>query len=172
VPSTPDVIAATALDVCELWLSRSFTALDGCATSEPITASYVAAGAIAWDSCCGLLVAAPERVYRSAEFPVEGTTDYVCETAFLVVDVVVLLLRCVPTVDDRGRMPPTAALSAAYGALLVDAALIWNVVVGDLPEGWERANVDQTFVGADGGCIGVETRLSVGLPQSVWCPTC
>ena len=166
-----DVIAKTAVDVCELWLSRVQTALTECG-AEPITVSYVAAGQVAWDSCCGLLVAAPERVYRSATFPIEGTTDYVCESSMLVVDVVVLLLRCVPTVDDRGNFPSSAALSAAYEAVLADAAVIWNVVVGDLPDGWERANVDQGFVGAAGGCVGVETRLSVGLAQSEWCPEC
>jgi hypothetical protein len=166
-----DVIAVSALDVCELYLTRSRDALEACG-SEPITASYVAAGLIAWDTCCGLLVAAPERVYRSAAFPVEGTTDYVCESSFLVVDLVVLLLRCVPTVDDRGSPPPVSDLSAAYGAILNDAAVIWNVVVGELPDGWQRANVDQGFVGAQGGCVGVETRLSVGLAQSVWCPDC
>jgi hypothetical protein len=170
--SSPDVIAATAVDVCELWLDRCYVALDACDTSEPITASYVAAGVVAWDSCCGLLVAAPERVYRSASFPIEGTTDYVCESAFIVVDLVVLLLRCVPTLDDRGVSPAPAALNVSYAAVLADAAVIWNVVVGDLPEGWERANVNQQFVGAQGGCVGVETRLTVGLPQSVWCPEC
>lgn len=167
-----DVIAATAVDVCELWLSRVADALAACPTSEPITASYVAAGSIAWDSCCGLLVVAPERVYRSATFPVEGTTDYVCESAFITIDVVVLLLRCVPTIDDRGIAPAPAVLSASYGSLLADAAVIWNVVVGDLPEGWERASVDQTYVGAAGGCVGVETRLTIGLAQSEWCPEC
>lgn len=165
----PDVVATTALDVCELWLSRTKEALEACG-SEPIDASYVAAGLIAWDTCCGLLVAAPERVYRSAEFPIEGTTDYVCESSFLVVDVLVLLLRCVPTINERGQPPAPATLSAAYENVLRDAAVIWNTVVGELPEGWQRATVDQGFVGAQGGCVGVETRLSVGLAQSVWCP--
>lgn len=167
----PDVVASSAVDVCELWLSRTKEALEACG-SEPITASYVAAGLIAWDSCCGLLVVAPERVYRSAEFPVEGTTDYVCESGFLVVDIVVLLLRCVPTINDRGQAPTPAAMQAAYESILNDAAVIWNVAVGELPEGWQRARVDQGFVGAQGGCVGVETRLSVGLAQSVWCPEC
>ena len=166
-----DVIAVDATDVCELWLSRSLVALEECET-EPITDAYIALGQIVWDSCCGLLVAAPERTYRSASFPIEGTTDYACESAFLVVDVVVLLLRCIPTLDDRGNPPPIDALSAAYATAIKDAAVIWNVVNGELPEGWERANVDQTYVGAQGGCIAVETRLSVGLPQSLWCPDC
>ena len=164
-----DVVATTSYDVCELWLTRTLEALQEC-NSEPVTASYVAAGAVAWDSCCGLLVVAPERVYRAAAFPIEGTTDYICESSLLVVDLVVLLLRCVPTIDDRGVAPSPAALGSAHEALLTDAAVIWNVVVGELPEGWQRANVDQTFVGADGGCIGVETRMAIGLAQSLWCP--
>jgi len=167
----PDVIAVSAVDVCELWLSRSLEALSACG-ADPIDTSYIAAGMVAWDSCCGLLVAAPERTYRSAQFPIEGTTDYVCESAFIVVDVVILLLRCVPTIDDRGNPPPVAGLSAAYQSVLNDAAIIWNVVNGELPDGWQRSGLDQGYVGAQGGCVGVETRLSVGLAQSLWCPTC
>lgn len=166
-----DLIATTPYAVCEVYLDRALSALAAC-QREPITASYVAAGAVAWDSCCGVLVAAPERVYRSASFPGEGTTDYVCESSFLVVDLVVLLLRCVPVIDDRGNAPTAKAMGAAYENALTDAAIIWNEMVGELPEGWQRANVDQTFVGAIGGCIGIETRMQVGLAQSVWCPDC
>jgi hypothetical protein len=165
----PDVVADTAVDVCELWLSRSLDALQACG-SEPITTAYVAAGGIAWDTCCGLLVVGPERTFRSAQFPIEGTTDYQCETGFIVVDVVILLLRCVPTIDDRGNPPAVSELSAAYQSLLTDAAILWNVAVGELPEGWQRASVDQSYVGAQGGCIGVETRMSIGLAQGEWCP--
>jgi hypothetical protein len=166
-----DVIVATVEDVCELWLDRVKSELARCG-SEPIDAFYVAAGMIAWDSCCGLLVVGPERVYRSASFPIEGSTDDECETGMLVVDIVVLLLRCVPTLDDRGQAPPANKLWAAHRKVLNDGAIIWNVVTGELPEGWDRARVDQTFVGAQGGCIGVETRLSIGLAQDAWCPEC
>lgn len=166
-----DVVAKSPFDVCELWLSRCLTALEDCG-SEKIETSYVAAGAAAWDTCCGLLVAAPERVYRSAVFPTEGSTDYACDDAELVVDVVVLLLRCVPTIDDHGSAPSPEALGAAFDRVLADAAVIWNAVTGELPEGWDRANVDQQYVGAQGGCIGVETRFTIGLPQDAWCPDC
>ena len=167
----PDLVATTPYAVCEVYLDRILAALVAC-DRPPITEHYVAAGAVAWDSCCGLLVVAPERVFRSAQFPAEGTTDYVCETSLLVVDIVVLLLRCVPTVDDRGMPPTPDAMDAAYADALTDAAIIWNELVGEKPEGWDRANVDQTFSGATGGCIGVETRMQVGLAQSVWCPDC
>lgn len=168
----PDVLAASTADVCELWLSRCLTALQACPDSKPITASYVAAGSIAWDSCCGLLVAAPERVYRTSTFPIEGSTDYVCEAYLTVVDVVILLLRCVSTLDDRGKAPTPAIMNAEFHDVMTDAAVIWNAVNGELPEGWERANVDQAFVGAAGGCVGVETRLTIGLPQGEFCPDC
>jgi hypothetical protein len=165
-----DVVVPSPLDVCELWLNRVRSALDDC--GSPVEDAYVAAGAVAWDTCCGLLVAAPERVYRSAFFPNEGATDDECETGLLVVDVVVLLLRCVPTVDSRGNPPPIDALSRAYGEVLSEAAVVWNAVTSELPEGWDRARVDQQFVGAQGGCIGVETRFTIGLPQEEWCIDC
>lgn len=166
-----DVIANTALDVCEIWLSRVRDALEACG-SQPLDASYVAAGAVAWDTCCGVLVVAPERTFRSAQFPIEGTTDYECETGFIVVSIVILLLRCISTIDDRGNPPSITTLSAEYQAILNDAAVIWNVATGELPEGWQRAAVDQGYVGAQGGCVGVETRLSIGLAQEAWCPEC
>jgi hypothetical protein len=56
--------------------------------------------------------------------------------------------------------------------MLTDAAIIWNEMAGELPEGWQRANLDQTYTGAAGGCIAVETRMQVGLAQSYWCPDC
>lgn len=164
-----DVVADSAIDVCDLWRERCKEALEDCG-SEPITMSFVAAGLVSWDSCCGTLVAAPERVYRYAVWPVEGQTDDDCETGFLAVDVVVLLLRCIPTVDDRGNPPPVTAMKAAYDRVVLDAATIWNAVTGELPEGWVRASVSQQFVGDEGGCIGVETRFSIGLSQESWCP--
>ena len=165
-----DVLAASPLDVCELWLSRAGEALAACPDAEPITAAYVAAGAAAWDTCCGVLIAAPERVFRSAAFPNDYASTNECEAYQLAVDVVLLLLRCVPTIDDRGRAPKPKVLGDAYANVIRDAAIVWDALNGELPEGWERANVDQAFIGAQGGCIGVETRLTIGLPQDEWCP--
>jgi hypothetical protein len=164
-----DVIAETAVDVCELWLERCREALRAC-ESEPITAAFVAAGAVAWDECCGTLIAAPERIYRTADFPNEGQSADFCETGSLVVNVLILLLRCVPSVDDRGNPPTADALNASYQRAIRDGAIVWDAVTGDLPEGWERANVSQTFTPDEGGCIGVETRFTIGLPQEGWCP--
>ena len=133
-----------------------------------IQRAYVAAGSIAWDDCCGMLVVAPERIYRSQTFPTELTGPEDCIGGFIVVDLVAILVRCVPTVDDRGRAPSGHALDAAYKDLLEDAAVAWNSVLCCDWEDWERGSVSQTFVGADGGCVAVETRVTFGLEQQRW----
>lgn len=138
------------------------------ANRAEVQRAYVAAGAVAWDDCCGMLVVAPERVFRSVTFPVEMTDRELCFGGSLVVELVVLLVRCVPTVDDRGRAPSGHALDAAYRDLLEDAAVVWNAVLCCDNDEWERAAISQTFVGAEGGCVGVETRIVVGLEQSRW----
>lgn len=139
------------------------------ANRSPVQRAYVAAGQVAWDDCCGMLVAAPERIYRSQIFPGEFAEREICDLGWLNIDLVLLLVRCVPTVDDRGRAPSQAALDDAYKTLLEDAGVVWNAVqCADLPDDWEKASLSQTFVGADGGCVGVETRVTVGVPQSKW----
>lgn len=136
---------------------------------DPITTSYVAAGQIAWDDCCGMLVVAPERIYRSISFPDEATGMEYCYDGTIAHEMLVLLVRCAPTVDSSGRAPTQAALNEAYQSLMEDAAVVWNALVCcDLPDDWQRANVSQQFTGADGGCIAVETRLIIGIPQLIW----
>lgn len=161
VQHSPATLARWALCLIE-------AALANCGR-EPVNRAHVAAGSIAWDDCCGMLVVAPERIYRSRAFPAETGDEELCYGGDLVVDLMALLVRCVPVVDDRGRAPSGAALDAAYAELLDDAAVVWGAIVGaTLPEEWLRANVSQTFVGAEGGCIGVETRFTIGVPQRAW----
>ena len=136
---------------------------------DPITRAYVATGAVAWDDCCGMLVVTPETVYRSIAFPSENGNEEFCYAGEIAMNLNVLLMRCVPVMDNQGRPPSAASLDAAYEKLLVDSSVIWNAItLAELPENWERAGVRQTFVGADGGCIGVETRLSLGIAQKDW----
>ena len=130
--------------------------------------AYVAAGSIAWDNCCGMLVVAPERIYRSTTFFTEATDPEDCNAGFLVVELVVIVIRCVPTVDDRGRAPTAHALNEAYRDLLEDAAVVWNSILCCDYEDWERGAISQTFVGAEGGCVAVETRFPLGLEQHRW----
>ena len=158
-------LSPSTLDVAQ-WVQQTvLTALADC-NRDPISTSYIGSGQIAWDDCCGTVVVVPERVYRSQEFPTEDTNEVICFDGMIAVDLTVILLRCVPVVDDRGRAPSQTALQTAYGNLLGDAAVIYNALTGQFPEHWERTNPAQTFVGAQGGCIGVETRIIIGLEQS------
>lgn len=158
-------LSPSAYDVAQWLQQTSLTALSDCGR-EPISTSYVGSGAIAWDDCCGTLVVVPERIFRSSEFPNEDTNEVICFDGLIAIEFSIMLLRCLPNLDERGRAPSQAALDQAYAALLGDAAVIYNAVTGQFPDYWERTNPSQTFLGAQGGCAGVETRLIIGLEQS------
>lgn len=161
-----------AFAVCETILGGVLGDLEAC-DRPAVSRAIVAAGQVAWDDCCGQLVVGPERVYRSSEFPVEDATDEICEGGWIAVSIVVLLVRCVPTVNERGEAPSAAAMNAAYASLLRDAAVVWRSVgVKKLPHDWRRALVAQEFVGEQGACVGVETRLTIGLDDLDWCVEC
>lgn len=164
--------SASSHDIAAWLLATVQNALVDC-DRDPINRAYVAAGQIAWDDCCGMLVVAPERIYKSARFPEQNANEELCWGGYLAVDFLVLLVRCVPVVDDRGRAPSAATLQTAYAELIEDAAVVYNAVISPLPyEEWERALPTQTFVGAEGGCIAVETRLTLGIPQDTWGVCC
>lgn len=160
---TTEPILST-FDVAQWFLDTTKQALEDCSRKE-ISRSYVAAGQIVWDDCCGLLVVAPERVYRSQEFPQEAGGLEICFGGTIVIPLVVVLVRCVPGLDPKGNPPSANALQVAYTELMGDAAVVYNAVISELPDDWERANPTQTFVGAEGGCIGVETRVVIGVSQ-------
>lgn len=159
------MISTSSSDVAGWVLATGLQALSDCGRA-PISTSYVGSGEIAWDDCCGTLVAVPERIYRSEQFPIESTGEVICFDGFIAISVNLILLRCVPVVDDRGRPPSESALALAHQDLLGDAAVLYNALTGAFPDDWERTNPAQTFLGAQGGCIGVETRIIIGLEQA------
>jgi hypothetical protein len=162
------MISASPYDAANWFKCRVEEALAN-ANSEPLVQSYVGLGEIAWDNCCGTLVVAPERIYRSVEFPLENLDEENCYAGEITLNLLVLLVRCVPVLDSQGRAPSSKTLDEAHRAFLRDSAVVWRAVTTcDLPDDWERTGVAQTFVGAEGGCIAVETRLTLGLPQSAW----
>lgn len=167
-----DIYSQSTADIAQWLLDTTRVALSEC-NREPITTAYVAAGAVAWDDCCGSLIVAPERVFFAETFPIEDTTEVICDEGYLAVQFVVILLRCLPNMDSRGNPPSAASLTAAYNALMGDAAIVMNAVAGPLPsQDWERTRPAQSFVGAEGGCIGVETRITIGIPQTEWAICC
>lgn len=155
-------------------------ALEACGRAPGV--SLVAAGGIIVDDCCvGRLTVAPERTYRSIDpFPTEAGPDASCAGGMIGVDLVIRFDECIRVLTDAGEAPPVAEQQAAYQSVLEAAAIIWTAAVsrellGDDAAGdplWERANVTQLYVGIEGGCIGSETRLTLGIPMSLWCPPC
>lgn len=152
--------------------------------SRPVGQTLVAVGAATIDDCCtGSLIVAPERIFQTTDpFPTElgfraGASP--CEDAPIGMDVLIRVDRCVPVMDDKGNAPSNAAEEQAYNDLLIDAALVWKAItstafLGDDGFGdpvWQRANISQQFIGAEGGCVAVETRVTLGVGQTGWCVT-
>lgn len=169
----------TPYTVCALVLAYVQDALKR--AGREVGIATVAAGVLVIDDCCqGALIVAPDRIWRTTEvFPAEAAIDGRCFENPIAVDLLVRVERCVPVLDDAGRAPAIAAQEEAYAAILHDAALVWSVlsgrqILGDDPDDsgeplWERGNISQVFVGAEGGCVGVETRVTFGVGLSGWC---
>ena len=160
-------------ELCEYVQSSILAALDDCGRGA-VTTTYPGVGLIAWDDCCGQLVVSPERIYRSDVFPSEATTDERCNAGTIVVDILASLVRCVPVPGDTGRPPTASALSAAHKVILDDAGVVWSAVSAPLPveNEWERSSISQSFAGGEGGCISIETRLTIGVESERWCGIC
>ena len=158
------------LTVVNALLDRVESALVAC-NAAPITRKYPAAGLVAWDDCCGMLVAAPERIYRTASFPTEGPDENGCFDGFIALDCVTQLVRCISVMDDAGNPPSAQTLDDEYSMILLEGGIIWNAL-GEGFEGWESTNLSQAYIGAEGGCIGIETRITVGVDEEEFCPGC
>lgn len=155
--------------VCNEILVRVQTALIDAGRRDPdnLPAAYVAAGLVDWPECCGLLVVVPERIFRAAIFPIEGPDLHACYDGLMVMQAMVLVMGCVPVIDEQGDSPTVEATNDAYHELLLDAAVVWNTVANDMP--WRGLHQNQTFVGAQGGCIGAETRIMLDIDAESWC---
>lgn len=167
-----ELLAESPIAVAEVMMNRARVALQACPTSAPILESYVVLGELAWDECCGILAAAPVRTFKSANFPTPVVDTTNCDSSQLCVELLVVLLRCAPSIDAQGNVPSVEAMSASFTSTSNDAAVIFNAMMADLPKGWERASLEQEFDGAEGGCIAIATSMVIGLPQTEWCLDC
>lgn len=142
----------------------------------------VVPGTPAWDSCIdpctgetgGQLTVSVARLYPSSNFPdlstaVQGVRG--CTPApITAVEYVVTLLRCAPLPDANGCPPSCDEQAAAARITHIDAAVIMNALLCCLP-GTSTTRRGRKFVlgqarilGPDGGCVGVEQRVTVALP--------
>lgn len=170
--SSGELLAENPVAVAEVMMNRALAAIEACPTSEEIVESYVVIGELAWDECCGILAAAPLRTFKSAIFPTPLIDATNCDNSQLCVEIAVILLRCAPIIDAQGNAPSIEDMSASFASTANDAAVIMDAMMAEMPPGWERAALEQTFDGADGGCIAIDTRMTIGLPQTDWCIDC
>lgn len=136
---------------------------------------------IPWDNCdCGGQVAlAIQTVYGSTRFPTpaDATRDWSpCGPPWQVAQVMVSVVRCVPTMDDQGQPPTCAAELAAALILEADRTAVRQALACCLT-GLKDAGViggwalnPSTTVGELGGCAGVETTFLIAL-RSCLCGT-
>jgi hypothetical protein len=150
----------------------------------------VVPGAASWDSCddpCGpgdgtggQLTVSVARIYPSTNFPTEdrevrgarGCTP----PPITAVDLIITLLRCAPTMSEDGCPPSCEELSEASRILHVDAVTVYNALLCCLPgtgpgrRGRRFVLGQQRIIGPEGGCVGLEQRVTVALPGCAKCP--
>lgn len=149
----------------------------------------VVPGPPAWDGCndpCsedatgGQLTVHVARTFATSSFPAEDRTvqggRHCVPVASTGVELVITLLRCAPTMSERGCPPSCEELSAAARTVNVDATTIYNALLCCLPTTGNRRRGPQYLLGNGrvlepaGGCMGVEQRVTVELPNC-GCPT-
>ncbi|WP_328434587.1 hypothetical protein [Streptomyces sp. NBC_00425] len=151
--------------------------------------SCVVPGTPAWDSCedpCdgsddtgGQLTVHVARIYPTTEFPTEtrevrGLKS--CSATRIAVELVITLLRCVPTMDEGSQCPPTCeATAAAARVIQIDSATVLNALLCCVPSIGVRHRGPLYVIGQQktldpkGGCGGIEQRVTIAL-ASCACP--
>lgn len=149
----------------------------------------VVPGQPAWDNCgnpCdqedevgGQLSVSVVRLYPSslAQFPAEDRQVLGTKTCVLpqliAVEVLVTLLRCAPGPSEDGCPPTCEELALAAQILHTDMTTVHNALMCCVPATSSRRRGQifivgqQKTVGPQGDCVGLEQRLTVGLPA---CP--
>lgn len=152
-------------------------------------------GVVAWDGCdalegCGGQAGGPpgqltvsvRQIHPSTldRFPamdtsvqgVRGCTPPPLTAA----ELIITLLRCAPVMDEDGCPPTCEELTAAARAVHVDMATVYSALWCCLPGlGPGRRPLRfvmgaQTVIGPQGGCVGLEQRVTVALPGCGRCP--
>lgn len=150
----------------------------------------VVPGAVAFDSCedpCsgeagGQLTVSLARLYPASpsDFPAEDRTVRGlrgCPGISLnAAELIVTLLRCAPIGDDNGCPPTCEELAAAARVMHIDAVTVQTALLCCFPatapsrRGRRFVLGPQRTIGPQGGCVGVEQRVTIALPGCASCP--
>lgn len=157
----------------------------------PDCRTCVVPGKVAWDGCedpCtgdtgGQLSVHVVRIYQSTldDFPdlprlVQGLRGCDDRNQVTAVELHVTLLRCAPGPSELGCPPSCEELAAAAKVLHVDMVSVHNALLCCFPEADNTRRRGRRFslgqgkvVGPEGGCVGLEQRITVALPSCA-CP--
>src|SRR5690606_34978059 len=142
----------------------------------------VVPGTPAWDSCedpCtgevgGQLTVNLARMWPSSDFPREDRRVLGLRgrppAPPTAVELVVTVLRCAPYPDAGGCPPSCEELEAAARTVHIDAAVVHNALLCCLPHtapgrrGRRFVLEPARTIGPQGGCVGIEQRVTVALP--------
>jgi hypothetical protein len=120
---------------------------------------------VAWDGCeCGqvwvrLISIAPATGRRTSSF----TSVLPCGVELWTVEVGIGVLRCAATLDDSGRAPSAAALTADTLQMTQDQANLSAAIQCEMSHIWQvdrLSPVSWLPLGPDGGCVGGEWRVT------------
>jgi hypothetical protein len=133
--------------------------------------SCVVPGAIAWDECdCGQLSVSIVQTWPSRSFPGDpasgSQTQDACGVPYLVAQLTVQVARCAPNPDGSGSvscqaLERGAQVVAEDGMAIREAAFCALQFLKDRDDDFIVRG--QTVIGPEGGCMGVEQSVIVGV---------
>jgi len=130
---------------------------------------------VAWDNCdCGQLALVVPRHYTSRDFPIDTSTLKTgnCDNTYVVADMYLSLVRCVPGPDEDGNPPTVTDLNRAAEVSFGDMWIMRQTLTCLLRTYYESPPVaglriaewlvtDDVGLGALGGCAGRELHFKV-----------
>lgn len=129
-------------------------------------------GDVAWDECeCGMLALTTRRIFGSQTFPIEGIPGVGisnCGLPWMVAELEITMLRCVPSIQQGKRPPSCEQLGNATKIMYEDAFAVWQGTLCCLAEMKEQnflaeyALAAQTFTGPQGLCAGSTMSINMG----------
>ena len=138
--------------------------------STAVDRSCLVPGEIAWDGCtCGALYVGHGMLYLSDRFPEQrGVVDSPCDSPYEVQEIIFALMRCAPSPSGQSIEVPCTELDTSALLVRVDAQELLNAVSHELcamvDVDIENYIIDtQMIKGPQGGCVGTELRVRVGL---------
>lgn len=134
-------------------------------------------GQVAWDHYCSQLSLSVTRLGYSQTFPAEASViANNCALPYVVATVEVTLLRCMPGMDDNGKVPHADVFDASMLRWLRDAQAVMSGVACCLNAARDTdhtilqyALLGTTPQGAEGGSIGVLHSFQVGQANTLCC---